>query len=89
MLGLSLQKLLVLISIIAAVWYGFKLVSRLDAQRKRSMGAAKPPRKRWRFRDRQPAGKTEEMRPCPACGTYVASGTATGCGRADCPYGSA
>ncbi len=34
MLGFSIQKLLVLASIIAAVWYGFKLVGRLDQTRR-------------------------------------------------------
>ncbi len=31
----SLQKLLVLISIIGAVWYGFRLVSRIQKERER------------------------------------------------------
>ena len=40
MLGFSIQKLLVLASIIAAVWYGFKLVGRLD-QTRRAGGQAR------------------------------------------------
>ena len=34
MFGFSIQKLLVLASIIGAVWYGFKLVGRLDQARR-------------------------------------------------------
>ena len=34
MLGFSLQKLLVLATIVAAVWYGFRWVSRLQEARK-------------------------------------------------------
>ena len=34
MFGFSLQKLLVLAAIVAAVWYGFQWLSRLDRQRK-------------------------------------------------------
>lgn len=33
----SIQKLLVLAAIIAAIWYGFKLVGRLDRARKRKL----------------------------------------------------
>ena len=44
MFGFSLQKLLVLAAIVAAVWYGFKWVSRL--QKQRDAEAKVPPRKR-------------------------------------------
>ncbi len=40
MFGFSIQKLLVLASIIGAVWYGFKLVGRLD-QARRAGGQAR------------------------------------------------
>ncbi len=87
MLGFSIQKLLVLVGIIAAVWYGFKLVGRLDAARK--MTARNKPR----ARDNKVSGAApddaardvEEMERCDACGAYVAGG-AGACGRDDCPY---
>jgi hypothetical protein len=37
MLGFSLSKLMVLAAILGAVWYGFKLIGRLDAARKRKV----------------------------------------------------
>lgn len=39
MFGFSLGKLLVLAAVIAAVWYGFKYVSRLQYQRERQAEA--------------------------------------------------
>lgn len=90
MFGFSFQKLLVLAAIIAIVWYGFKLVSRLDEARKaeaRLHGA--PPKSRWspRRKARGPAEpKTQEMVQCPICEAYVPAGHPTACGRADCPY---
>ena len=36
----SFQKILVLAAVVAAIWYGFKLVSRLDAARKRKLKEA-------------------------------------------------
>lgn len=35
---LSVNKILMLIAILAAVWYGFKLIGRLDKARKRKSG---------------------------------------------------
>ena len=83
-------KLLVLILVIAAVWYGFKYLSRLDAKRKadkklreRDSGTAA------RSRGAAPAATetdAEDMVQCPTCGAYVAARGTTSCGRADCPY---
>ncbi|WP_193172857.1 hypothetical protein [Nisaea nitritireducens] len=36
----SIQKILVLVAVITAIWYGFKLVSRLDAARKQKLKEA-------------------------------------------------
>lgn len=89
MLGFSLQKILLLIGIIGAVWYGFKLVSRLQEARD---GGAKPKRANpWRkpaFMRRQaarPAAReqaergVEDMVQCPKCKAYVAAGSAHTC----------
>ena len=90
MFGFSLQKLLVLILVIAAVWYGFKYLSRLDAKRKtesklreRGGGTAA------RGGSATPAATetdAEDMVQCPTCRAYVAARGAANCGRADCPY---
>lgn len=76
MFGFSLQKLLVLAAIVAAVWYGFQWLSRIDKQRK----AERKPR--WR-RGGSEAARTDEpedMVRCPGCGAYVVAKTACGCG---------
>jgi len=82
MFGLpSFTKLLVLAGIILAVWYGFKLIARLDAQRKiqekqRARAAAHS----------ASMPEAEEMMACPACRAYVPVRQKTNCGRVDCPY---
>lgn len=90
MFGFSLQKLLVLAAIIGAVWYGFKLVSRL--QEARELDAKKPggqkPDSIWRRATRAKSADqaTEDMVQCPACKTYVTAQGTGSCGRPDCPY---
>ena len=90
MFGFSLQKLLVLAAIVGAVWYGFKLVGRL--QEARRLEAEAQARGRPSAARRNTAGAkgqtatTEEMVQCPVCKTYVAARSTDNCGRADCPY---
>lgn len=72
----GLGKLLILVAVVVAIWYGFKFVGRLDAQR----------RKRLAQRDEQDIEKPEEMKECPVCGTFVVSGSTRDCGRDGCPY---
>lgn len=73
MLGFSLQKLLLLGIVIAAVWYGWKWFER----RGRGASADKPAAK---------DALEQDLVACSQCGTYVAPGLST-CpeGRADCP----
>lgn len=100
MFGFTIQKLLVLASIIGAVWYGFKLVGRMDQARRageqagsgagRERGFADGVR-RWASRMQrgsQPGGggETEDMVKCSVCGAYVAERSVSSCGRANCPY---
>lgn len=99
MFGLpSIQKLLVLAAVVAAVWFGFKLIGRLSAQRKAEQklrdgqagrgqgGSARAGAGRGSGEPAHAELRAEEMEPCPTCGAYVASGKARSCGRADCPY---
>ncbi|SME89461.1 uncharacterized protein SAMN06265365_101215 [Tistlia consotensis] len=96
MFGLpSIQKLIVLAAIVAAVWYGFKFIGRIAEQREaerklrerqRGDGGRGPGGGRPQGAERAAEIKAEEMVPCPACGAYVASRRARNCGRADCPY---
>ncbi|MEJ0067871.1 MAG: hypothetical protein WDO24_03040 [Pseudomonadota bacterium] len=89
MFGLSLSKLLVLLIVCGAVWYGFKYLKlrerqlARDAERATADRAARP----------APGGPAasqaavaEDLSKCPVCATYVARG-ARGCGRSDCPQG--
>jgi len=94
MFGLSLPKLIVLAGIIAIVWYGFKLIGRVQERRDAEMqgpdGEA-----RLRRGDRGQGGNTqgaragteiEETVKCRACGAYVPVRGATSCGRPSCPF---
>lgn len=67
------QKILLLAAVVAIVWYGFKLVGRLDRQRKDRLA-----------RDAR-TGIADTVQ-CPACDAYVAADSPGNCGKADCPY---
>ncbi len=85
MFGLpSIQKLIVLGLVIAAVWYGFKFLGRLQQTRKaeaklrqaEARAAKKAPQSK-------PASAREEIAdlvPCPGCGAYVEAGSRCDCG---------
>ena len=65
MLGFSLPKLLVLIVLIAVVWYGFKAMGRINQKRQAEAKQAA------RNNPSQIAAK--DMIQCPKCGAYSAS----------------
>lgn len=73
----SIQKLLVLAAIILAVWYGYKIVAKLDQKRKA-----------MEKRDRAASDRKriDDLVACPVCGTYAARGEGRACDRDDCPY---
>jgi uncharacterized protein len=70
-MGGAMAKLLLIVLVAAAVWYAYRWINRPGAGR--SVGPAAPPR------------PVEDMRRCPACGTYVAADAAA-CGRQGCPW---
>ena len=70
-------KILVLAVIIAAVWYGFKFVGRLQANRQEEL---KDARREGNSKD---AG---DMVKCPQCAAFVVAGGAAKCSKSDCPY---
>lgn len=78
MFGVGLQKLLLLIAVLTAVWYGFRLIGRLAAERKalqrqgRRAGGAN-------------AGGVEDMVKCRLCGDYVPASGVVSCAKANCP----
>ncbi len=82
MFGFSLQKLIVLAGVVVAVWYGFKLITRLQQARDADAALRQSKAKRP-----GPArGEAEDMVQCPVCQAYVPARSASSCGRADCPY---
>ncbi len=84
MFGFGITKLLVLAAIIAAVWYGFRLVGRLDAARKNRPGGHERVDRRGSGGD-APAD-VEDTVQCPVCNAYVVAKSASPCDRPDCPY---
>lgn len=77
-------KFLLLLLLVAAVWYGWRYINRKPANRPPPPAEPKAP----------PAQKTlaEDLKPCPVCGTYMVvdpnlppeqAATRT-CGRPDC-----
>jgi len=71
------MKILVLAAIVTAVWYGFKMMTRINEDRKD------------RVEDRKKSSgspATEDMIACPECGTFVPANSAAKCERANCPY---
>lgn len=83
----SLQKLLLLAAIIAAVWYGFKFIGRMQAARDAQAGrpARKPSWPGMRKKETK-SSEAEDMVQCPVCQAYVPARGAHSCGRGDCPY---
>lgn len=76
MFGLpSLSKLLVLMGVILVVWYGFKLVSRLEAARKAKGG-----------QELKAQGDSMDTVKCSVCGIFLAADFLSNCGREGCPY---
>ena len=81
---LSFPKLIVLVAVIAVIWFGFRWLERVERARRRAAERAQARLGRDRL---GPIGgaETQEMKACPVCGTYVAA-TARACGRPKCPF---
>jgi uncharacterized protein len=82
MFGFSLQKLIVLVAIVVAVWYGFKFIGRLQEARKADAAL----RQNTAKRPGAARNDAEDMVQCPVCQAFVAARSTSSCGRADCPY---
>ena len=77
----SLSKLLLLVAIISAIWFGFRLLGQLDRQRRQ----AAPPKKRWwQVKDTGPR-QVDDMVKCGVCGAFTARDSKS-CGKPGCPY---
>jgi hypothetical protein len=76
MFGFSFGKIVVLVAVVAAVWYGFRW---LEQRRRKVPRTADRP-------EAAPKVAAEETVQCPQCGAFVVAKGASNCGRADCPY---
>lgn len=80
----SLQKILVIIAILAVVWYGLKLIGRLDRERKQALkeaGRAKPAKRP--AGDAGSGGAVRDLIECRSCHAFVAAAPVCSvCGRA-------
>ena len=77
---LSPLKIIVLIAIIAAVWYGFQRFGKSGGGKGRVKG--KDDQKSAAERR---AEQIEDMVKCRYCDTYIPAGEGDICGRPDCP----
>ena len=84
MLGLSLGKLLVLVMLIGAVWYGFKYAARIEAIRRDVRADVA---RRQAARRGGSARPVEDLVKCAQCGAFVAAEGAKKCGKPNCPWG--
>ena len=82
----SLTKLLVLIAIIVAVWYGFKIIGQVDRARKEAARLHRAHVARRKAAPPPPKQVVEDMVKCRKCGAYVPARRPTSCGRGDCPW---
>ncbi len=87
MFGFSFAKVLLLVAVVAIVWFGFRWFQRWEKERReateregRRVGRDAAPGP-----ERGPVAEAEVMTACRVCGVYVASGTRS-CGRANCPF---
>ncbi len=81
---LSFPKLVVLVAVVAVIWFGFRWFERWERERRQS---AERPQGRLGGGRQGPIGSSggaEEMKACAVCGTYVST-TARACGRPNCP----
>jgi len=80
MFGFSFWKLLLLVAVIAVVWFGWRWYQRWEIEQRRAEAA------RRTGGNAAPRIAAEDMVACRVCGTYVAPKSARACARAECPY---
>jgi hypothetical protein len=79
----SFQKILVVIAILAAVWYGLKLIGRLDRERKQALKEAGGKAARRPASDSGSGSAVRDLIECRSCHAFVAPTAACSvCGKA-------
>lgn len=87
MFGFSFSKVVLTILVIVAVWYGYKLLRRMQVRREAVAEHVRVRRhEATRPRNPEPPSQTEETVECRICGAFVAARSAVACGRSDCPF---
>lgn len=85
MFGFSIAKLIVLVGLILAVWYGLKFLARIQSLHAAAQRRRAEDRRGNEARSSASGSKIEELVKCGLCGSYVPARGASPCGRADCP----
>ena len=81
MFGLpSLSKLLVLVAIISAIWFGFRLLGQIERGRRE---AARRENEQGRV-NRAQSRQVDDLVKCRVCGIFTAR-SAKSCGKPGCP----
>ena len=75
-------KILVLILIVAAVWYGFKIFGRNNQRGGTQQGSGEGGSEK----QDEAISPMQDMESCSVCGTFVPNGAAKNCGREACPF---
>jgi hypothetical protein len=81
MFGFSFLKLLLLVGVIAFVWFGWRWYQRWELEQRRAEAE-----RRTSGTTAAPRLGAEDMVACRVCGTYVAPRSAKACARPECPY---
>jgi hypothetical protein len=85
----SLPKLILLILVVAAVWYGFRFLGTIERARKQAERAMRQGAARQaagRARTNPDLSRVEDTVKCRVCGAYVPVRQPARCGRADCAF---
>jgi uncharacterized protein len=79
----SFQKILVIVAILAAVWYGLKLIGRLDRERKQALKEAGGKPAKRAASDSGSGSAVRDLIECRSCHAFVASASVCSvCGKA-------
>lgn len=84
---LSFSKILLLVVVIGAVWFGWRWVARMTAVGGHDSRGRQPAARKGAAAARGAGAGAEDMEKCVDCNAYVAPRASGACGRAGCPYG--